>query len=175
MSSPKFRVPNGATAFSESQELVKPDRGGGFRKDEGEKAIPGLLGKKVVFVTDDRDLNIERVVTNIVMESAGAGAQSRPIGYSDFFSSPQHADILILRSSRVFSLQTDALLASLEQFRKENPRSAVIVCSFEFHILQRLQPLEDAGVINSIESRVTIDDNALLRLGACAYQKLQAL
>lgn len=150
-------------------------RGGGSCGIAEDRHIPALTGRKVMIVTDDRDLNIEKVVTNIVLESAGAGKRSCPIGYSDFFASPQQADILILRSSRVFSLMTDALLDSLRRFREGNPKSAVIVCAFEFSIVDKLQPLREAGVVNAVECRPPGDDNALLRAGALILEKLQSL
>ncbi len=149
--------------------------GGAFGHSDEDRRIPSLTGRKVMIVTDDRDLNIERVVTNIVLESAGAGNRSCPIGYSDFFSVPQQADLLILRSSRVFSLMPDALLSALKRFREANPKAAVIVCAFEFNIVDKLQPLKEAGVVNMVECRPPSDDNVLLRAGAAIMQKLESL
>jgi hypothetical protein len=171
--SKKVRLPTADAPILETKDIATPR---GFRAafvDGPTRAIPSLLGRKAVIVTDDRDLNIERKVTNIVMEDAGARNDSGPIGYTEFFSSPPPADILILRSSRVFSLHTDNLLSSLERFRRDNPKAAVVVCTFEHRIMERLQPLADLGVVNLIESRPPCDDHALLCTGADIFRKLQ--
>jgi hypothetical protein len=116
-------------------------------------------------------MHFESVVTAMVMHDSGASRESWPVSYSEFFDSPPPADILILRSSRIFSLQGDQLISSLEKFRKENPKSAVIVRSFECAIINKLQPLLEAGVINSIETRPP-EDHQLLAMGAAIFQKL---
>jgi hypothetical protein len=138
------------------------------------RSVPSLSGKTALIVTDDRDMKIENVVTRIVMEDAGLGEGSGPVPYSDFFSKPLKADVLILRSSRVFSMKPKALLDSLERFRKDNPSSAVIVLTFEHHVIEKLVPLSASGVVNMIESRPPCDDLALLRMGGEILRKLQA-
>ncbi len=176
MSDPKSRFMRFPPEEGVETLSPRPRRGGsGGAFSEEDRHIPSLAGRKVMIVTDDRDLNIERVVTNIVLETAGAGKRSCPIGYSDFFSAPQQADLLILRSSRVFSLMPDALLSALKRFREANPKAAVIVCAFEFHVVDKLQPLKEAGVVNMVECRPPSDDNTLLRTGAAIMRKLESL
>ena len=171
--------PGDAPPLSETKE-VDPARSfaslsHGLLHEGPTRAIPGLIGRKAVIVTDDRDLNIERKVTNIVLEDAGAGSESGPIGYSEFFSSPPSADILILRSSRLFSLNPERLVSSLNRFRQDNPKAAVMVCTFEHSVIARLEPLEKAGVVNLIEARPPCDDHALLQVGAGILGKLESL
>lgn len=142
-----------------------------FPEKDSSRIIPALVGRNTVIVTDDRDMHIENIVTTMVLHEAGAGKESRPVSYSEFFDSPPTAEILILRSSRIFSLQGEGLISSLERFRRENPKSAVIVCSFESKIINMLQPLLEAGIINSIETRPP-EDQQLLAMGAAIFQKL---
>jgi hypothetical protein len=142
-----------------------------FPEPDQDRIIPALLGKKAAIVTDDRDMHVENVVTAIVMHNAGAGTESRPVSYSEFFDSPPQAEILILRSSRIFSLEPRKLIGSLERFRSENPKSAVIVCAFENSVISRLQPLLESGIINAIETHPP-DDRQLLAMGAAIFQKL---
>ncbi len=162
--------PLGKEAANDDEEFVPP-------RSRSEPAlsrmVPGLAGKKAVIVTDDRDMKHELLVTKIVMDEAGLSPESGPMGYSDFFSTPFKADVLILRSSREFSIRTPMLLESLERFRKENPDSAVMVLTFEHRIAEILAPLRESGVVNAVETRPPMDDLALLRVGAHILGKLQ--
>ncbi|MFN7991543.1 MAG: hypothetical protein U0R44_05275 [Candidatus Micrarchaeia archaeon] len=145
-----------------------------LRRSPSNRVIPALLGKRAVFVTDERDMGYEKVVMPHVLSDCGAHQSSGVISYPEFFSGPPKADILILRSSRVFGLRTAALVESLERFRKENPGSALIVSAFESMVLDRLAPLAESGCIDHLTSRPP-DDRELLRLGAGIHSKLQSL
>ncbi len=166
---PHYRPRSGV---NDDEELTPPR---GYPDPSVSRRVPSLAGKTAVIVTDDRDMKIESVVTRMVMEDAGLGPESGPLPYSDFFSRPLRADVLILRSSREFSLRADTLVESLQRFRRDNPRSAVIVLTFEHHVAERLAPLAEANVVNAIEARPPCDDLALLRLGGEILGKLQSL
>ncbi len=155
---------------NDDEELTPPR---GYPDPSVSRRVPSLFGKTAVIVTDDRDMKIENVVTRMVMEDAGLGPESGPLPYSDFFSKPLKADVLILRSSREFSLRPEALVKSLERFRGDNPDAVVIVLTFESHIAERLTPLAEANVVNAIECRPPCDDLALLRMGGEILGKLK--
>ena len=132
--------------------------------------IVTLTNKKVIFVTEARDLPLESVVMPHLFSAAGVHKDSKVISYAEFFSTDQEvekADILILRSSRLFAMRPTDLLDSLKRFRRSNPNSAVVVCVFDSRDLANLQPLKDSGVINVI-NQTSPDDQALMK-GAVAY------
>ena len=134
------------------------------------EGIVVLANKRVIFVTDDRDVKNETAVMPFVFASAGASKDSKVIPYSEFFSTDREvekADIFILRSSRLFALKPTDLSHSLGRLRNSNPNSAVIVCISDGNDLIHLRPLNDSGIINSFDQRSS-DDRVLMH-DAVAY------
>jgi hypothetical protein len=135
-------------------------------------ATKHLRGRKVIFLTDERDLRFERVVLPHLFERVGA--DGTVLSYPDFFSEAGKtcADILILRSSRIFSYSMDELVRSLGVFRQNNPKSAVIICSYDQSVAEKLLSLLDGGIINAVESRPP-EDISLMFMGEEIFGRLQ--
>jgi hypothetical protein len=135
---------------------------GGFGSPK-EGRLPFLSGKKAVFVTDERDLGVESIVTRHILSDAGASQDSRAASYNEFLGEDLRSDILILRSSRIFPFVLERLENALSRFREANPRSAVIVCALDEAVCRRLEPLAQGGVVNRIEPRPGEDRELLLQ------------
>lgn len=110
-----------------------------------------MAGRRLVFTADRRDVGVEAKLLPIaVFEAVDAHAESAVMEYSEFFSKGARADVLILRSSRLFEVQTKELKGALLRFREENPKSAVIVSAYTPSVARELLSLADSGVVDAV-------------------------
>ncbi len=94
------------------------------------------------------------------------------ISYDTFTSSPEsvQADILLLRTSKLFVVSFPEILDALESFRKANPHSAVIVSVFDPHAFNVLTSRPE--IVNMVDTGAATTDHDLLRKGAEVLERL---
>ncbi len=132
-----------------------------------------MKGKTVKFVVDARDQKMESSVLQFALfEPAESAPQSGVVTLDGFLAmEPITADVLVLRSSRVFEQRTPDLLRALTVFRSNNPGCAVILCAYVGSVIRAAEPFLESGVVNCIESRPP-NDFELLRMAADVLGRL---
>ena len=132
-----------------------------------------LRGKTIAYVVDDRDHHAEsRVLRMGVFEGVGASEKSSVLKYSEFFDGKAtEADVLVLRSSRLFPYRIPELELALKRFRAENPKSAVILCVFDPCAERAVMQLAETGVVNLIDDNPP-NDFELLRKASAVLERL---
>ncbi|MBI5228452.1 hypothetical protein HY988_07715 [Candidatus Micrarchaeota archaeon] len=133
-----------------------------------------MAGRRAIIVIDDPDLCMERIVMPHVFHSVGAHPDSKPVTYPVFFldtfsTKDQSADVIALRSSRIFTLRTDQLVSRLRQLKQSNPNSVIVVGFFDPNILPAVRPLADEGVVVLVANPQ--DDRVLLKIGTDVLDK----
>jgi hypothetical protein len=160
-----------------SRPLLAGRKGSGFGDLSASRALLGdsLKGKTVVFAVVDREQGFESTILRAgVFENAKLGGKSDVITHTAFFSGPDiDADVLIVRSSRIFEFYFEDLEKALRGFRAQNPKAAVVLCAFSEIVCERALPLADAGVVNLIEPYPP-NDYELLRRAAQILERIRA-
>lgn len=131
-----------------------------------------LCGRKITFIVDDRDLQIEKRILPLAVFGQMGAREGAVVPYSEFFSKgAECSDVLILRSSRLFPVLGEKLADSLKSFRNANPNSAVILCILDAGVWDCMKPLVDGGVVNSIDY-LGRNDFELLRQAAAVLGRM---
>jgi len=141
---------------------------------ESRELLGGALrGKTIAYIVDDRDHHAEsRVLRMGVFDGVGANEKSAVLKYSEFFDGKSlQADILVLRSSRLFPYRIPELVRALKCFRAENPKSAVILCVFDPCAERGAKQLAETGVVNLIDDDPP-NDFELLRMASAVLERL---
>jgi hypothetical protein len=129
-----------------------------------------LRGKRLVSVTEERYLENEKKLFARMAERLGA--ESDALSYSQFVNGPKsvEADILLLRTSKLFVVSFQEILGALESFRRENSHSAIIVSVLDAHAFDALSSRPD--LVNMIDSGAVANDPELLRKGAEILERI---
>jgi hypothetical protein len=159
-----------------TRQKMKPQKGKseisglGGPKESMRRLGDTIKGKTIVFVVDEPEREDESCLMSCMFEDLGANTKSMVLGYPSLFTDANAlvADVLILRSSRLFEFSMDKVKQSLEMFRKNNPDSAVIVCYAIEQYEEKIIPLVDSGLANTIQQTLTLSvtDHDLIRVGA---------
>ena len=125
-----------------------------------------VQGKTIVFVTEESNLRSESKIMPYLFQRLGASSSSRVLGYCGFYDSPGEiaADLLILRSSKLFPLHLAKLHKALEAFRAPNPKAAAIVSLLDISLLSCFEQFVSAGLVNQVETALA-DDPSLIKAG----------
>jgi hypothetical protein len=125
-------------------------------------------------VVDDRSLRSEGLLLRrTIFPAVGASESSVVMPYSQFYQSDglPPADVLLLRSSRIFMHRLAALTRNLGSFRRANPHSAVLLCVFDEREADSVSGLSKSGVVNAVFTDPP-DDLALFRKAADVLMRL---
>jgi len=165
-----------------TRQKTKPQKGkseisGLGNPKESRRLGDTIKGKTIVFVVDEPEREDESLLLPYMLEDTGASTSSKVLDYPSLFTDANGlvADILILRSSRLFEFSMDMVKQSLETFRKNNPDSAVIVCYAIEQYEEKVAPLVDCGLANTIQQTLALDitDYDLMRVGAEILERKQ--
>ncbi len=116
-----------------------------------ERLPPSLGGKVVLFV-----IEAERMADFLTLADAGKG--SAPLDYPSFFANPgRKADILIFADIQLLwdEGNMEAFGRALDEFRRANPKSAVIVDASTSPLFKGLAKYHEDGKVNVIISSPT--------------------
>ena len=132
-----------------------------------------LSKRSLLCVVDDRSFKSERyMLKSVVFRDADASGDSRVIPYSEFYNGRlPPADVLLLRSSRIFAHRLPQLKGVLGDFRRENPKSAVLLCVFGEHEVNAALGLAEQGLVNVVYDDPP-NDFALLHKAATVLERL---
>ncbi|MBU0527596.1 hypothetical protein KKE92_03890 [Candidatus Micrarchaeota archaeon] len=131
-------------------------------------------GRTIVFVTEESNLRSEAKLMPHFFQRTGASSSSKVLGYSHFYDCPEGitADILILRSSKLFPLHLGKLHKALEAFRGPNPKAAAIISLLDTSLLSCFEHFASAGLVNFVETTLA-DDPALIKAGLEILERMQ--
>jgi hypothetical protein len=144
------------------------------RREGRRLPVPGLSGRSIMCIVDDRSLRSEGLLLRrTIFPAVGASEASVIMPYSQFYQSDSlpPADVLLLRSSRIFRHRLRELTQNLGSFRRANPRSAVLLCVFDDHEADSVAGLSKSGVVNAVYTDPP-DDLGLLRKAADVLERL---
>jgi hypothetical protein len=129
-----------------------------------------LKGRRIVVVTEDRYIQNQAKLFARLAEAIGA--EHKLIPYSEFLTSraPLKGDVLLLRTSKLFITALPEILSSIEQFRKDNPHSAILACILNESAFDAFS--SRPGLVNVIDAGVIDNDMDLLRKGAEVLERL---
>jgi len=128
--------------------------------------LESAQGKTIVFVTEESNLRSESKLMPYLFQRTGASSLSRVLGYSKFYDFPGEiaADLLILRSSKLFPIHLDKLHRALDAFRTPNPGAVTIISLLDISLLSCFEQFASVGLINHVETTLA-DDPALIKTG----------
>ncbi len=128
--------------------------------------LESAQGKTIVFVTEESNLRSESKLMPYMFQRTGASSASRVLGYCGFYDQPGQikADLLILRSSKLFPIHLGKLHKALEAFRAPNPKAAAILSLLDISLLSCFEQFVSAGLISHVETSLA-DDPTLIKAG----------
>ena len=147
-----------------------PARTAGRLKEAYQLLRTSLRGRHIVSVTEERYLGNERRLFAKMAERLQTSAEA--ISYAQFLASPESvkADIILLRTSKLFIVSFPEILHALEGFRRANPKSAIIVSVFDPHAFNALTSRPELA--NLVDTGAATNDHELLRKGAEVLERL---
>jgi len=123
--------------------------------DEGRASA--LRGKKIAVFVDDCEYETEAFLLESTLFEP-LGARGEVIKYSSLFSGNiAEADILLLRSTREFAYDKEALKGALLRLREVNPDSVIILCALDPSVYGFAVPLLEAKVIDHLDQTLAGD------------------
>ncbi len=121
-------------------------------------------------VTEARYLETERRLFAKMAERLELGADV--VSYSQFMENPKslEADIILLRTSKLFVVCLPEILGALEEFRRKNSGSAIIASVLDHNAFDVLTSRPD--LVNMVDAGAATNDHELLRKGAEVLERI---
>jgi hypothetical protein len=142
------------------QNPDKPEGKFGMVLDEGHRNA--FRGKKIAIFVDGCDHAVESfLLQQTVFETLGAEGQV--VKYSELFSGASvQADFILLRSSRNFGFEKEALKTALERLRKDNPGALIILCAYDPSVFRFAEPLAASRLVDVLDDTLVGSDLRLI-------------
>lgn len=153
-----------------SSAPLPPARTVGELRETYQLLRTSLRGRHIVAVTESRYLDNERRLLSKMAERLQTSAEA--VSYEQFLSASESlgADILMLRTSKLFVVSFPEVLDALEAFRRANPRAAVIASVLDARAFDVLTSRHD--IVNLVDMGAATNDHELLRKGAEVLERL---
>lgn len=112
------------------------------------KPLTDSLPKNIILVSEESALKADSWIMPHFFRKISAGKDSRVIAYQQFLSEPEgiEADILILRSSKLFPQIADRLKECLQKFRSRNPEAVVVLSVLDPRLQPKMVEFMDSGL-----------------------------